>query len=68
MGEIIDFRTNEHNIKTITSLEIAEMMEISHKELLRKLNGSADRKGICTILTEHQMVPSDYYSVIVQRC
>jgi phage regulator Rha-like protein len=61
MGEIIDFRTNEHNIKTITSLEIAEMMEISHKELLRKLNGSADRKGICTILTEHQMVPSDYF-------
>lgn len=47
--------------KTISSLEVAEMMEISHKELLRKLNGSTDRKGICSILAKNQMEPSNYF-------
>ena len=48
-------------LKTISSLEIAEMLEISHKEILRKLEGGHDRKGYIQILTEHQMVPSEYF-------
>ena len=48
-------------LKTISSLEIAEMLEISHKEILRKLEGSKDRKGYIQILGEHQMVPTDYF-------
>lgn len=46
---------------TITTLEVAEMMEISHKEILRKLDGSKDRKGYIQILTENQMALSDYF-------
>ena len=42
MHEVSNIFTKE---KTISSLEVAEMMGISHKELLRKLNGSTDRKG-----------------------
>lgn len=46
---------------TITTLEIAEMMESEHKSLLRKLEGDKSRKGYIAILTEHQMSPSDYF-------
>jgi Rha family phage regulatory protein len=46
---------------TIDSREIAEMLEVQHKEILRKLEGAKDRKGYIEILTEHQMVPSDYF-------
>ena len=56
MNEIL----NQHK-NTITTLEIAEMMGISHKTILRKLEGSKDRHGYIQILTEHQMVPSDYF-------
>ena len=52
---------NSREIKTISSLEIAEMLGISHKEILRKLDGSKDRKGYIQILGEHQMVPTDYF-------
>lgn len=58
MHEVSNIFTKD---KTISSLEVAEMMEISRKELLRKLNGSTDRKGICSILTENQMEPSNYF-------
>lgn len=58
MHSIMNIFTKE---KTISSLEVAEMMGISHKELLRKLNGSTDRKGICSILAENQMEPSNYF-------
>lgn len=47
--------------KTITTVEIAEMMEISHKEILRKIEGANDRKGYFQILTENHLVPSDYF-------
>lgn len=43
---------NQHK-NTITTLEIAEMMEISHKTILRKIEGSKDRRGYIQILTEH---------------
>ena len=46
---------------TITTMEVAEMMEVSHKDLLRKLDGRKDRKGYVQILTESQMALSDYF-------
>lgn len=46
---------------TITTLEIAEMMEVEHKRLLRKLDGDKDRKGYVQILTEAQMGLSDFF-------
>lgn len=52
---------NELKKTTITTLEIAEMMETSHKEILRKIDGRKDRRGYIQILTENQMAPSDYF-------
>ena len=46
---------------TITTLEIAEMMEVEHKRLLRLLDGYKDRKGYVQILTEAQMGLSDFF-------
>ena len=50
-----------NNVKTITTLEIAEMMNLNHFEILRKLDGSKDRKGYIDILGNNQMVVSDYF-------
>lgn len=47
--------------RTISSLEVAQMMETEHKRLIRKLEGSKDRKGYIQILTEAQMGLSDYF-------
>lgn len=47
--------------QTITTLEIAEMMGVQHKEILRKLEGRSDRKGYINILTENHLAPSDYF-------
>lgn len=47
--------------QTITSLEIAEMMEMEHSKLLRKLEGDDTRKGIISILGEAQMGVTDYF-------
>lgn len=47
--------------KTITTLEIAEMMGISHSDILRKLDGRKDRKGYVQILGDHQMAVSKYF-------
>lgn len=49
------------NKQTITSLEIAEMMEMEHSKLLRKLEGDDTRKGIIPILGEAQMGVTDYF-------
>lgn len=46
---------------TITTLEVAEMMEVPHSDLLKKLEGRKDRKGYIQILTEGQMSVSDYF-------
>lgn len=48
---------------TITTLEVAEMMEVPHKDILKKLEGSKDRKGYIEILTERQMSPSDFFTL-----
>lgn len=55
----------ENNMKTISTIEVAEMMEVEHKLILRKLDGRENKgkriKGYIEILTENQMVPSDYF-------
>lgn len=46
---------------TITTLEVAEMMEVSHNDILRKLDGRKDRKGYIQILDESQMAVVDFF-------
>ena len=52
-----------NKIQTITTLEIADMMEIRHQKVIEKLEGTKDGKvkGIISILTEHNFVLSDYF-------
>lgn len=56
---------NELQVKqiTISSLEIAEMLEMRHQKLLEKLEGTKDKrvKGIIPILNEHNFVLVDYF-------
>ncbi|MCI8510802.1 MAG: Rha family transcriptional regulator [Lachnospiraceae bacterium] len=52
---------NDLRKTTLTTLEVAEMMEVEHKRLLRKLEGEKDRKGYIQILTEAQMGLSDFF-------
>jgi phage regulator Rha-like protein len=51
--------------QTITTLEIAEMMEMRHDRVLRKLEGQDVRgkhtAGIIEILTHHNLGASDYF-------
>ena len=57
----------ESNTQTITTLEIAEMMELEHWQILRKLegtknqHGSTKQFGIIQILTNNKIVVSDYF-------
>lgn len=46
---------------TLTTLEVAEMMEVSHSDLLKKIEGRKDRKGYIQIMTEGQMSVSDFF-------
>lgn len=41
----MDYIENLGKKNTITTLEIAEMMEISHSDILKKIEGRKDRKG-----------------------
>ena len=56
-------------VQTITTLEIAEMMETPHYEILRKLegttnaDGSTKQIGIIPVLTDGKIPVSDYFSV-----
>ena len=52
---------NDLRKTTLTTLEVAEMMETSHNDILRKLEGRKDRKGYIEILSESQMAVSDYF-------
>ena len=45
---------NDLRKTTITTLEVAEMMEVPHSDLLKKLEGRKDRKGYIQIMTEGQ--------------
>ncbi len=47
--------------KTITTMEIAEMMEMEHWQILRKLDGTKDGKGIIQILNANKIVVVDYF-------
>jgi phage regulator Rha-like protein len=47
--------------KSITSMEVSEMMEVRHGEILRKLDGDKKVKGIIPTLTEHNFAVSNYF-------
>ena len=57
MNEVIAVRN------TLTSLEVAEMMEIEHAKLIRKLEGDKKHVGIIPVLTEAQLGVSEYFNV-----
>lgn len=68
MYNIEIFAPDEANNKhTITTLEIAEMMEISHRDVLNKLQGTTDKDGkvkqvgIIPTLTKANFRLSDYF-------
>lgn len=63
MSEIINFKTVQNNIRAITTLEIAEMLNMKHYKVLEKLEGTKDgkTKGIINILAHHDFVVSDYF-------
>lgn len=46
---------------TITTLEVAEMMETDHWKLLRKLEGDKKSTGIIKVLADNNFVVSDYF-------
>ena len=46
---------------TITTLEVAEMMEVEHSKLTRKFERSKDRKGYIEILGEAHLGVTDYF-------
>ena len=53
---------NELMIKqTLDSREVAEMMDIKHKDLIRKLEGSTDRKGYMQIVNESHLGVVEYF-------
>ena len=57
---------NELRKNTITTLEVAEMMQVEHWELLRKLDGRTKKdgshtKGYIEILTDNHLGVSDYF-------
>jgi phage regulator Rha-like protein len=62
MGNLAILERHELNEDfTITTVEVAEMMGVQHWEVLRKLEGGKDRKGILNILTDNQMVVANYF-------
>lgn len=58
-------RTTEFGDQTITTMEIAEMMGVSHWQVLRKLDGRESKgkhiRGYVEILADNQMVVSDFF-------
>ena len=48
-------------VETIPSYEVAEMMDKQHKEVLKMIHGTSDRRGIIEVLGEVQMDPADYF-------
>jgi phage regulator Rha-like protein len=51
----------ELNQNTITTLDVAEMMEITHSKILRKLEGDSKQKGIINTLSEAEIGVADYF-------
>lgn len=58
-------RTYETSDQTITTLEIAEMMNVAHWQVLRKLDGRESKgkhiKGYVDILADNHLVVSDFF-------
>lgn len=52
----------EEKLVTISTVEVSEMMGIAHWQVMRKLEGSKDRKGYIQILTDNHLVVSDYFA------
>ncbi|WP_394911947.1 Rha family transcriptional regulator [uncultured Robinsoniella sp.] len=52
---------NDLTKNTITTLEVADMMETEHYKIIRKLEGDKSRKGYIQIMTDSQMGVSDYF-------
>lgn len=48
-------------IKTITTLEIAEMMEMSHADLLKKIEGTNKIIGIIPVFSKGKIPLADYF-------
>lgn len=67
MHSIMDIFTKEKTdkVKTITTLEIAEMMETEHWKILRKLDGQEKDgkhiKGYVEILGDNEIVVTDFF-------
>lgn len=47
--------------KTITTVEIAEMMEMKHYQVIEKLEGTKKTKGIIPTLSDHEIMVADYF-------
>ncbi len=56
-----DLVRNQSTIATLDSREVAQMLEVPHYKILRKLDGDRDRKGFIEILSNAQMGVSDYF-------
>lgn len=59
--ETIGGKMNDLVKTTITTLEVAEMMEVEHSKLMRKFERSKDRKGYIEILGEAHLGVTDYF-------
>lgn len=59
----------QRNKNTITTVEIAEMLNMKHYKVLEKLEGTKDgkTKGIIEVLTRHDFVVSDYFILSTYR-
>ena len=47
--------------QTITTLDIAEMLEVRHSDILAKLNGNKRSKGIIKVLSERNIPSADFF-------
>ncbi len=47
--------------QTISTLEIAEMMDVPHWQILRRLDGTKRSKGVIQILSDNKIVVADYF-------
>lgn len=47
--------------QTITTLDIAEMLNMKHWQILRKLEGTKNTKGIIKILNDNKIVVVNYF-------
>lgn len=48
-------------IQTITTLEIAEMMETEHSKILRKLEGDETHKGIISVMSKAHLGVAEFF-------